>query len=119
MTKVSATHAPRQPEQSGHGRTRRRWLRSLPPCSEPFGRARTMVVLRWLVRIVVFVVVLIALGFVAASFHDGPLGPIPGGALVRGELVTAPVTDWSFADVPEIELQLATQSRSRTTWIIV
>jgi hypothetical protein len=78
-----------------------------------------MVIVRWLVRIVLLVVVLIAVVFVAARLHDGPLGPIPGGPLVRGELVAAPVGDWSFADVPEIELQLATQSRSRTTWIIV
>ena len=50
---------------------------------------------------------------------DGPMGPIPGGPLRGGELVAAPVSDWSFVDeVEEIELQLASQSRSRTTWIL-
>ena len=79
-----------------------------------------MVVLRWLVRIVLLVVMAIVLLFVGARFHDGPLGPIPGGALVGGELVTTPIADWSFAaDVAEIELQLATQSKARTTWIVV
>lgn len=79
-----------------------------------------MTVVRWLVRVVVFVVLAVALVFVGARFHDGPLGPVPGGPLVGGPLVAAPVDDWSFAaDVAEIELQLASQSRSRTTWIIV
>jgi hypothetical protein len=75
---------------------------------------------RWLVRIVVGLVVLVALVFVSARLHDGPLGPIPGGALASGEIVGAPVTDWSFAkDVAEIELQLESQDRSRTVWILV
>ena len=79
-----------------------------------------MVVLRWIIRVVVLFLVLAALVFVGARFHDGPLGPIPGGPLASGPVVGEPVTDWSFAtDVVEIELQLASQSRSRTTWIIV
>ena len=79
-----------------------------------------MTVLRWLLRIVVGVVALAALAFFAARLHDGPLGPIPGGPLVAGVEVTEPVSDWSFAqDVAEIELQLASQGRSRTTWIVV
>ncbi|MEO6025917.1 MAG: hypothetical protein ABIR79_03505, partial [Candidatus Binatia bacterium] len=79
-----------------------------------------MVVLRWVMRIVGGLVVLIALGFFGARFHDGPLGPIPGGPLVGGDAIAGPVTDWAFAaDVQEIELQLLSQSRSRTTWIIV
>lgn len=57
---------------------------------------------------------------VGARFRDGPLGPLSGGALVSGELVTDPVVDWSrFADVPEIALQLTSQSQSRTTWLLV
>lgn len=79
-----------------------------------------MVVLRWVIRGIAFVAVVIGLVFVGARLHDGPLGPIPGGSLASGELVTRPVDDWSFAaDVQEIELQLASQSRSRTTWIVV
>jgi len=75
---------------------------------------------RWLVRIVLVLVAFVALVFVVARFHDGPLGPIPGGALTSGEVVSTPVSDWSFAkDEAEIELQLETQSRSRTVWILV
>jgi hypothetical protein len=79
-----------------------------------------MVVLRWVVRIVALVLVLVVLVVVGARFHDGPLGPLPGGPLASGPLVTEPVSDWSFAtDVAEIELQLVSQTKSRTTWIIV
>jgi hypothetical protein len=79
-----------------------------------------MAVLRWLVRIVFALLILVALLFVGARFHDGPFGPIPGGPLVNGPLVTEAVGDWSFAaDVQEIELQLDSQSKSRTVWIIV
>lgn len=79
-----------------------------------------MVVVRWFVRVLLFLVLAIVVVFVGARYHDGPLGPIPGGPLVGGALVAAPVADWSFAtDVAEIELQLASQSKSRTVWILV
>jgi hypothetical protein len=75
---------------------------------------------RWLVRLVVALVVLVALAFAVARLHDGPLGPLPGGPLRAGDLVAEPVADWSFArDTAEIELQLASQDSSRTTWILV
>ena len=77
-----------------------------------------MTALRWLLRIAAFAIALIALVFFAARFHDGPLGPIPGGPLAAGELVSEPVTDWSFVkDTGEIELQLVAQPKSRITWI--
>ena len=77
-----------------------------------------MTVLRWLVRIGAVLVALIALVFFGARFHDGPLGPIPGGSLAAGELVAEPVADWSFVkDTGGIELQLDSQQRSRITWI--
>jgi len=79
-----------------------------------------VVLVRWLGRILATGVALVALLFIGARFHDGPLGPIPGGPLNSGELVSGPIRDWNFArDVGEIELQLASQSRSRTTWILV
>jgi hypothetical protein len=79
-----------------------------------------MTILRWLLRLVLAVIVLVALVFLVARFHDGPLGPIPGGALRSGAEVREAVGDWSFAkEVGEIELQLASQSTSRTTWILV
>jgi len=75
---------------------------------------------RWIFRLIVALVVVGALTVLGARFHDGPLGPLPGGSFASGSFVTAPVADWSFAaDVPEIEMQLDSQSKSRTTWILV
>jgi hypothetical protein len=71
---------------------------------------------------ILIAVLLVAIGglFLAARFHDGPIAVIPGGPLVAGELVETPVADWRFAsDVQEIELQLAYEDSSRTTWILV
>jgi len=79
-----------------------------------------MTVIRWIARIAAALAVLAALVYYGARLGDGPLGPIPGGPLRSGELVSEPVSDWSFArDVPEIALQLASQDVSRTTWILV
>lgn len=79
-----------------------------------------MTVVRWLVRIVAVIVLLVGALFVGARFHDGPLGLVPGGALVAGEVVAAPVTDWGFAtEIDTIELQLDGESSSRTTWVLV
>jgi len=66
------------------------------------------------------VIVLAGLVSLAARQHDGPLGLLPGGPLVAGPMVTQPVRDWSFAAREEtVELQLRSQSISRTTWILV
>jgi hypothetical protein len=79
-----------------------------------------MTLLRWLLRIVAVLALLVGALFLGARYHDGPLGPIPGGPLEAGALVSEPVADWSFAkDVGEVELQLDSQSRSRITWILV
>jgi hypothetical protein len=57
---------------------------------------------------------------IAARFHDGPLGMLPGGPLAAGELVSTPVEDWGFAEeVETIELQLEQDETSRTVWILV
>ena len=79
-----------------------------------------MTILRWLLRGVAAILVLIVALFLGARLHDGPLGPIPGGAIASGEWAEAPSADWAFAkDVAELELQLESQSTSRTTWILV
>lgn len=78
-----------------------------------------MKIVSWLVRIVGVIALLIGGLFAAARFHDGPLGLVPGGALVAGEVASDPVADWAFADVDTIEMQLESQSTSRTTWILV
>ena len=58
---------------------------------------------------------------VGARFHDGPIGPFPGGGLVAGEPVAAPVTDWTFAaPISTLELEVAPDHpRSVTTWFLV
>lgn len=66
------------------------------------------------------VAAVIAAVAIAARFSDGPIGPLPGGALIAGELVIEPVTDWSFAEsIPDVELQLYDPDRSRRVWILV
>ncbi|HKC52711.1 MAG TPA: DUF2255 family protein [Myxococcota bacterium] len=73
----------------------------------------------FVIVVIVFVVLITALVEIA-KFHDGPVGLIPGGALVAGELVAQPPADWNFAaDVQEIEMQLAYEDSSRTTWVLV
>ena len=48
---------------------------------------------RWLaIWLAAGVLLLVVIAF-AARWHDGPLGPFPGGAMT-GELVAAPVADW-------------------------
>jgi hypothetical protein len=62
---------------------------------------------------------LVVLAF-SVRFHDGPVGPLPGGPLEAGPVEPSPVTDWNFAQAEDtIELQLLSQQRSRTTWILV
>jgi len=79
-----------------------------------------MFLLRWLVRLVIVLVLGVAALAIVARFLDGPVGPLPGGPLRGGALVSDPITDWSFAaGEEEIELQLDSQTTSRTTWILV
>jgi hypothetical protein len=71
--------------------------------------------------LVVTISIVLALGAayaVGVRFSDGPFGIIAGGPLQSGELI-ASEPDWLFAhDVPTIELQLLSPSRSRTVWMI-
>jgi len=79
-----------------------------------------MRVLKIIVASAAVLALLVAGAFVAARFHDGPVSMIPGGPLVSGELVSSPVRNWGFArSVETIELQLAGETTSRTTWILV
>ena len=78
------------------------------------------VLIKGIVGLVVVLVVLVAGLFVYARSHDGPIALIPGGPLEAGELVGEVPDDWGFAaDVEEVELQLAYEDSSRTTWIVV
>ena len=77
-------------------------------------------IVKGLVYLVFALVLLVGAVFLGARFHDGPLGPIPGGPLMAGELVSQPPADWNFAAAPqEVEVQLAYENTSRTTWIFV
>jgi len=77
-------------------------------------------IVKGFVIVVIVFIVLITAVVEIAKFHDGPVGIIPGGALVAGELVAQPPADWNFAaDVREIEMQLAYENTSRTTWVLV
>ncbi len=78
---------------------------------------RILRIIGFLLAGVVGLLVVVAFG---ARFHDGPVGLFPGGPLEAGPLEAGPVTDWSFAQAENtIELQLLSQQRSRTTWILV
>jgi hypothetical protein len=79
-----------------------------------------MQILKILGGIVVALGLLIAIAFLGARFHDGPLAIIPGGPLMSGNMAVDPVDDWTFAaDLDTIEFQLAADDTSRTTWILV
>ncbi len=80
-----------------------------------------MRVVKWLAAIVLGVAIAIGVLVLVAPYRDGPTAFIPGGPLEAGELVTARITDWSFAEsVDTLEMQLITDdNRSRTTWILV
>jgi hypothetical protein len=79
-----------------------------------------MKVLRWLVLALAAAVCVAFLVAIAARSSDGPIGPFPGGPLHGGPLVTNGDVNWSgLADVREVQLQLVTPPRSRTTWFLV
>jgi hypothetical protein len=79
-----------------------------------------MRLLKWLGILLALVVLAVIGTFIGARWLDGPLGPIPGGPLVAGPLFTDPVGDWGFvAEIKEIELQLTSDSTSRTVWMVV
>lgn len=76
-------------------------------------------VLEWL-GLAVLAIAVLAVGLVfGARFHDGPLGPIPGGPMT-GERAAEPAADWSFAvdrDTVEVEVN-PVAPRSVTVWIV-
>lgn len=78
------------------------------------------IVLRILGGLVGVVAAALLVVFVYGRFSDGPVGFFSGGPLASGEMMNAPVPDWSFAtDVDTIEFQLVEPPRSRTVWIVV
>jgi len=92
-----------------------------------------MRILRWLgIALVALVALLIGAMLIAQRVSDGPIGPVPGGPLRAGSLVSETDIDWSIAlgdkgscvrgecaPMEPIELQLVEPLGSRTTGIMV
>jgi hypothetical protein len=55
----------------------------------------------------------------AAGFHDGPIGPFPGGPF-RGPLANGPEPDWSFLDRTDgVDLEVdSANPRSVHVWVL-
>ena len=73
-------------------------------------------------------VLLVIAGYFGARGSDGPIGPIPGGPLTSGELVTEARVDWLAAteglieSQPQpyfVEFELEESATSRTTGILL
>lgn len=68
--------------------------------------------------VVGLIILAVALTLFAARFADGPWAVISGGSFTSGEVVTEE-PDWSFVkDRQEVEFELVSTGRSRTTWIM-
>lgn len=94
--------------------------RGAPAVRRPAKGSKTLRILRIVGFLLVGIVGLLVVLAFGARFHDGPVGLFPGGPLEAGPLEASPVADWSFAQAENtIELQLLSQQRSRTTWILV
>ena len=79
-----------------------------------------MRILRGLLYLVILIALAIGGVAIGARFNDGPIAIFPGGPLIAGTTVDAPIDDWSFAaDIQEIEMQLMAQETSRITWVVV
>ena len=74
--------------------------------------------IRFLVKLLLVLALLIGIGLFAARFADGPLEIIAGGPFSSGELYAGAEPDWAFVrDIETVEFQLLDPARSRTTWI--
>jgi len=80
-----------------------------------------MRILRFLgIALIALVAVPVGIG-VVARFSDGPIGPIPGGPLNTGTLISEPEVGWSLSRglFGEIEFQLVEPLGSRTTGVML
>lgn len=77
------------------------------------------VLLKVIGALVALVVLAVVITLTAARFADGPWAVIAGGSFTSGEPAPTP-TDWTFAkDIQEVEFELVSTGRSRTSWIMV
>ena len=81
--------------------------------------------LRRILKVVLGLVALVVLTLVgvgvAARFHDGPIGPFPGGAFTSGDAAGPGAGDFSAVkDESTLELEMTPDSpRSITAWFVV
>ena len=74
--------------------------------------------LKWVSGGLAMIALAIGAVFVGARWHDGPLAIVPGGPFQSGEWVEATDVDFGFAaTIAEVELE--SDGRSRTTWVVV
>ncbi|MEX0942648.1 MAG: hypothetical protein WD002_08900 [Pseudomonadales bacterium] len=77
----------------------------------------------WLKYIGIFLGATIAIAIVAVLItqrvSDGPIEFLQGGSFKTGELVEAPITDWSFAEDKRTEFELVGYGTSRTAGFII
>jgi hypothetical protein len=76
-------------------------------------------IIGWLFLLTALGLAAIAVVAVAARFHDGPLGPIPGGAFqgAAADLALLDAAKTGGANTVEIEVGQP-QPKTRTTWIV-
>jgi len=76
-------------------------------------------IIGWLFLLTALGLAAIAVVAVAARFHDGPLGPIPGGVFESAavDLALLDAAKAARADTVEIEVGQP-QPKTRTTWIV-
>ncbi len=73
---------------------------------------------RFLLKLLVVLGLLIGVGLFAARFADGPLEIVAGGPFKTGEQYNGAEPDWQFLeDTNTIEFQLLEPARSRVTWV--
>ncbi len=75
--------------------------------------------IKWLSILLVLFLCGIAIVLIGARFADGPIAMVAGGPFTSGTPYVGEEPDWSFLkDAREVEFQLLSPERSRTTWIL-
>lgn len=69
--------------------------------------------------LLVLIIVMIISILLVQRFSDGPIEPMQGGPFKTGEVITEPVTDWSFAAGRNIEFELVGPGTSRVAGFIM
>lgn len=69
--------------------------------------------------LLVLIIVTIISILLVQRFSDGPIEPMQGGPFKTGEVITEPVTDWSFAAGRNIEFELVGPGTSRVAGFIM